>query len=297
MKSYIVGLIMLITFLGCQEKKPIDTPNPTPGLEGIQGSIKKDATDLEKTTANIKKEAVEGEKKTPEALKPTIGPHFANITTEAGKQDVIVADLKNKDAEITKIKKETEDLKKFAKDETTRANKAEASLADALTKRLYILIMFGALGVAAGVFLMFMGNTKMGIAISVTSGALIVTSLIISTTAKIFELAAPYVAAGIGLIVVAALGYGAWYFIQKKKEAAALKQNVTELVATAESTKQLMPEDNCRRMFGDGALVGMAHIIQSKDTQKLVSEVRKQIKLAPPIQAMSMVSSTTPTVP
>ena len=290
--KYIVALLLVALVAGCKSNGKEETViDPTPRIEDVQTGVKKNADSLEKTTANIKKEATDGEQKTPGPVKPTLAPTWKNILSETAKQDLIVAELKAKDAELEKIATEATKLNEFAKKETARADKAEASLADALTKKLYILIMFGALGVAAGVFLMFMEKIQLGVAISVTSAALIFTAMIISTTAKVFELAAPYIAAGIGVIVVAAIGYGVWWAIQKKKEAATLQKSVAEVVATTESTKQFMSEESNRRMFGDGAVVGMAHVIQSPETRKVVSEVRKTIKQAPTIQATSMVAA------
>lgn len=285
MKSYIASLIILITFVGCEKNKPIEVPNPVPGIEDVQGGIKKDAKDLAGTTDNIKKEATAGEKKTPDALKPTLNPHWNGILTEATKQEAIVGDLKAKDAELAKIKKETEELKKFAADETARANKAEASLADALTKKLYMLVILGVVGIAVSVGLIFTGS-KGGILVGIVSVALIAASLAISTAAKVMEIATPYIVGG---IILAAVSYGVWWFIQKKKEAAKLveengklQQSALELVETTEGAKEVMPEAACTKMFGNGALVGMAHVIQSRETRKLVSEMRKKIKLAKP---------------
>jgi hypothetical protein len=306
-KCYIVGLItgfllcVTLTYIGaCSHVSKIDeVPNPTPGIKDVQDDLKKDAASLEEATNIIKKDATEGEKKTPAELKPVLNPHWLSILFQAGKQDAIVSDLRSKDQQLVKITGESEGLKKFAAQETIRANRAEASLADALTKKLYILVLLGVVGVAVGIGLMFTGY-KGGMIVGIVSVALIITALAVSTAAKVMETITPFLVGG---IILAAIGYGVWWFIQRKKEVkqlvsdnVKLQQVSMELVATAESAKQLMTEAGRKKMYGDGVLIGMAHVIQSKETQKTVENLRRKIKKAPPMPVKPTVDGT-PMIP
>ena len=294
--SIIVSIVLFFGLASCKAnlQKPVAIPeNPNNGIKEVQGDLKAATTQLADTTKSIKELATEGKKNTPPAAATVLTPYWDGIWFKADKQELIIASLQrsNQDLDVTKTK--VDKLTEFSQGETTRADaektradKAEASLADALTKKLHLLIVFGVVGVAGGVALILSGY-KSGWIVGGGSIALVAASIITSFAAKAAEVVMPYVLGGVGLTVI---GFVVWYFINRKKEVVQAQQVVNklklatvELLKTNETAKQLMTDSNRKRMFGDGVLPGMASVIQSHETQKLVSELRKTIKQAPPI--------------
>lgn len=267
--------VAVVTYLGCSG--PALPPASAVGpVATVQRDIKATAVALADTTKTIKANATEGQAATPPAAKPKLDPYWTNIATAATKQEVLVDQLKAKDGELERIKTIANGWVKYSEGQKSRADKAEASLSDAMTARLHLLVVVGVVGLAVSLALMFAGN-KIGLIGGVGCAALVAVSLFVAKLAPLL----PWI---IGGAVVVGLSLIVWQMIDKRRKFNVASTAATELVRTVEAAKVLMPKDARLRLFGDGPLPGKANGIQSTATKKLVLRARAELpNLAVPV--------------
>lgn len=261
--------VALLVYLGCATSPVVPKATPEETIASTQREVKGVATALEGTTTTIKRNATEGESKTPASLKPTLAPNWQAIGNAASQQEVLVAQLKAKDADFAKMRDLANGWVAYANSQKARGDKAEASLTDALRSKLNLLVILGTVGVAVSGALVFAGN-RIGVATGVGSGLLVVVALTVGQSAPLV----PYLVGG---TVLAVVGVTIWQLIAKRNKVNLLTSATNELVRTVEASKQLMPASARYKVFGDGPIPGKAAVIQSAATQALVLKARQSL--------------------
>ena len=140
-----------------------------------------------------------------------------------------------------------------------------------LLVRCWWLVPGAILGVAAAVFLAVHGKLKLALALAAACGVGLWLSVSVFSHFNLigyFGLAIP----------IAILGYAIYKAKKDHKELEVDRRAIPELIETAELTKDRMPTVEKIEVFGDTDDSGLAGTIQSPETEKLVAEVRKNLK-------------------
>lgn len=144
------------------------------------------------------------------------------------------------------------------------------------TKKLYSIIasMFGIsfIIIVGGLACIIFYEKKLGFQI-IAFGIFL---LCLSAAATRFMEQISYI--GLGVVVLGILGVLSlcvWSLFKKNKETETYSTATHEIVESVEALKQNLPDKLKHEFFGDKAVPGIAHSIQSKRTQGIVSEIRQ----------------------
>ncbi len=158
--------------------------------------------------------------------------------------------------------KKLSDLKIVVKEQKT---KDDIEREKQLHQKLTYLILACVIGAGICAALWVQGNLwAMGVGIAC------ITTLIVAITVDKYSDYIGYAGAGLGVILAVAVAWTAW------RRSTALK----EVVKTVEATKDSMTDEQLKDTFGNGATPGVAHILQSDATHKIVDNIRKDMKFA-----------------
>jgi uncharacterized membrane protein len=251
--------------------------SPTPGIETAEKRVGDAAKTIEGTTNIIISEAKTGMQKTPIAAQPVLNPHWTEILTQTGVQKNVVDQLKQTQQELSVTKERSQALE----GERNKLVKENTSLKDNVTKEArekyltFSIVLFGLALVAGGIGIWMNGN-KFVLAISALSAVGALACIFVVQTIALI----PYIMIGLAVIVLGVLFYS---FYKKHSDLSTYKNATTQLVATVENAKPFMTVDGRKKIFGDGSVFGLAHLIQDDKTQTVVDGLRNDLEKAPPI--------------
>lgn len=268
--------VALFNPIGCaNQSKPIHPVSPTSDIKNLGMDVANAGRDLKATTDTIRTNANDGMKATPVAVQPILNPKWTSILTAVGVQDQLV---KNLDA--TKLRADEAEKKsvKFEQDysnEHTARVKAEDNTTKELRHKYlaYSGLLFFASLVLFGVAIFNGGNKLLMWGGALAGAGSAVCIFIVQTVALI-----PWIVGGAAVIAV---GFVIYSYIHKNGQINLFKTATHELVETIEATKPKMTMAGRARVFGDGPGKGDAFAIQSRKTEALVKDIRKNIETAP----------------
>lgn len=277
--SFGIILSSIFLFLSCSTnpKGPPSDRSPGPGISGAQQDVHNTNASLTNTTATIKKEATAGMDKTPSDHKQQLDPHWREILTQAGIQEQLIKQLDQTEKNLGETKKKSDQLELDLKaSNEALAKEKENVTKEARQKYLNISIACFAGLVLSGV-LIFMGQTwAKGVSIACAAGLAL--SLFLAQTLQFI----PWVVGGIlGIVALVVL----IEIIKKNNLIDLFKKATAQVVKTAETAKPFMTLEGRRKVFGEGPIVGLAHVIQDESTMKIVSDVRENISTASSVPA------------
>lgn len=275
-----MGIVILGTALfnpiGCANQgKNLPPAPPTPDIKHLGEDIGNTGKDLKTTTDSIRTNATNGQKATPPVAQPILTPYWTNILTNVGVQDQLVKNLDQMKTRADEAEKKSAAFEKSYNDEHTARVKAEDNTTKELRNKYLAysgilffasLILFGVAIFNGGNKLLMWGGTIAGVGSAVCI-------FIVQTAALI-----PWIVGGAAVIAV---GFVIYSYIHKNGQISLFKTATSELVETVEATKPKMTMAGRARIFGDGPGKGEAFAIQSKPTEALVKQIRKNIETAP----------------
>lgn len=316
-----IGIIILaavITMFSCQTQPSTTTPPltnpPSADFKSAVDSFHQAATDtgtasknFQDTTHNIESAATQGRKDTPPVAKPILDPHWDAIMSEAGKQEGLIKNLDGLQSRLTTAETATKASEDNAKNwenkyrtdmqawtdkyntEHAALLKAESSATKELrAKYTWISIAcFAALVICITLGISgFGGGQLSGIALGGAAASaigLVIAIALIQTVALI-----PWIVGGIALV---GAGLVVYQIVVKNKTITKtttaklqLQRVNSELVHTTEAVKPFMTLTGRKAIFGDGPVVGIAHVLQSQETRSFVKVERtKMTNLAPSV--------------
>lgn len=266
---------------GRQAREPVETPDLTQERDSVErdaatiGGLA-DSVDESADVIDSETDAVRG------AVDPDTGsaiePNLHNINNETRA-------LRDDSAELRRVQNSLEETKNALSDEQRKVDKLESAARTSLAEieslkdenadlrskasqifkeKMAWIGVISVFGIGACIILAFltrsMTATLIAIGFVITLGVSIAVSLYMSAIAWITIAVA-------GVAVAGVLGYmGYNTFVQNK--------SVDELVQTGEVTKNYLSQEARDYIFGRGAEPGVADQVQSKDTKKLVRQIR-----------------------
>lgn len=199
-----------------------------------------------------------------------------NIITQQEDLIVTVESLEESTATLRRSLKEYKKLEEEIVKKNAEIQELESDLLAASTKYIGMLIAIGVVIMILG-GLGFLWNPKVGIVMlgigALTTG---VASAVIYYFGYFAMMGLIVVGSGfLGLIIIMA-----YMFIKGNKLEKANEENI-ELI---EIVKQELPEENKKQVFGDKLIPGIADLIQSNSSKKIVQKVREK-KIKPKINS------------
>lgn len=302
MKTFVYSFLAcaLLSLAGCQHPSPPqgETPNPSKTLEPVKkgmGDLSKDLGNTSKTlqgaaaamqtdAGGVESGIAAGD--TDKALKAVqgfrntavlVGKEASNVDAAKNKVDSLITTLQAADLQTTELKTLYESSqssladteKDFLKQKEAYDKKiAELTSArdEALNKVLLGLMVGSMILVAISIAMCVNGSPKMMVW-AVAGGITLLLANTMRTHGKIFA-----AAGAIGLVIC--LGMIIYQVLRHKKAEKALE----ETVLSVEIAKQGMSETEKTKIFGDKALPGLLHSVQSENTRGLVEEKRLNLK-------------------
>jgi ABC-type multidrug transport system fused ATPase/permease subunit len=290
MRNKLKQMIMImsaILLVSCPSTEPTVDPdkkiNPTPAIERsieIQDEVSNSiTTETGKTIAEAEK--IKGEtKKIGEKVPDKVDQEIKNINQHTDNiidfQRILqfqadkLTESKNKLNEaqslVSDLQKHNADISKDNKVLKKEKEQAQKEKQAALFSKLIYLIITSIICLALCVVSALRGEPK-AIWGAVGSGVVMIIALAVSFFSIQFAI--------VGFIAVVA-GLGLAIYIGFKNHAD--KKATTELVQTVEMAKSKLKREDKVDLFGTGAQIGKSHAIQSKSTNKIVHQIRKQEK-------------------
>lgn len=274
------GFVLALTlmFVSCENQlNPSAKVSPIPNIEQSQRQVGDVSKTLDTTTKDIKVEAQHGMQQTPEAAKPMLEPHWTKILTDAGTQDDLVMQMQGIQKDLGEAKSHAADVEKqrdgyYAENQDLKQSENKALRAKYTTMSL---ALFGIAIVMGGIGIWMQGN-KAILAIAALCGTGCIVCIFLVQTVQLI----PFFVGGIALLGLGVLFYS---FYKKHADLMTFKNATTQLVKTVENTKPFMTVQGRKKIFGDGAVVGIAHILQTNTTQDVVATLRNDIEKAPAV--------------
>jgi len=233
--------------------------------------IKKEANSIEGNVINIRSSIPEDVKAKVHDPLENIYKSAGIIKGQAGELEIARVLLSKSQSDLISIASKIKEIEKQAQNILNDKIKVEKERdeailreQDATSKMIRWLIVICVMGVGLSVPLGIFGSPYAGMALGASS----LTIMIVAITVNAYF---DYIAiAGIILIglTVAMLIYK--MFIKDKA--------IKEVVQTVEAAKQQLPTEERKKIFGDGAVPGLAFQMQSSSTEKVVQGVRLRMK-------------------
>lgn len=275
--SFGVILVSASWFVGCQGNKQRNVPvkSPTEDIKHLGQDIKKTGQDLKKTTTIIEDNAQQGMTKTPVAAQPILNPHWTAILSATGIQNQLVENLKVMTTRAEEAEGKSNNLNKAYEAEKAARIKAQDSVTKELRRKYmaYSGILFFIALICGGIAVFSKGN-KLALYGGLLAGAGSAACIFIVQSVALI----PWIVGGMGIVALALVAYTLFF---KNKKVDLFKKATEELVETVEAVKPKMSMAGRAAVFGDGPGKGEAYSIQSKETEALVKELRKEIENAP----------------
>lgn len=169
------------------------------------------------------------------------------------------------------VKKKVEQIEKEAQGILDAKLKAEKERDEALerekdatSRMLRWLIVICVIGVGLAVPLAIFGSPYAGMGLGASAIAVLVVAITVNAYLDYIAIA------GLVLIGLAAALLIYKMFIKDKA--------IREVVQTVEAAKQQLPAEERKRIFGDGAVPGLAFQMQSSSTENMVHGIRTRMK-------------------
>ena len=211
-------------------------------------------------------------------VKPEVNDPLDNIYRSAGvikgqAGEIAIARglLAKSQTELLAVKKKIEQIEKEAQGILDAKIKAEKQRDEALerekdatAKMLRWLIVICVIGVGLSVPLAMFGSPLAGMGLGASSIAI----LVVAITVNVYL---DYIAI-VGLVLIGLAAAMLIYKMLIKDKA------IREVVQTVEAAKQSLPAEERKRIFGDGAVPGLAFQMQSSSTEQVVQGVRSRMK-------------------
>lgn len=285
---YSLTLLLAITFASC---RPKTSSTPFPDLKTLQDvksaeknvaiahdGINASSEKIDTYTEAIRTAITNIEQSVPDEVENQIKPNIEDVRTSSTNINKETAEIRRltallNDAKVTigligqKVTQLEANIDKAVSERDSAIKERDNAIAEknsATQKLLRWVIAICVIVAGGGIALMFHGGLKTGTILLGAAGSTLVVSIVVS---KYLE----QIALGGLVLLVACIGLLVWQIFIKKK---ALEQ----VVHLEEITKDYLPEEAKRKIFGHKAEPGIAYNIQSTTTENEVKRVREKLK-------------------
>lgn len=285
-------LLLIIVTAGCSQFRRSQTPTVsvppnTPTVESQIGRVNETAKTVGDTAVDIgvRAEKIDNhntqiEIKTPAESRAQVQNEINGIRQETqglrqNQANLLAAEEKLKDTEKQLVEQQQQIINytAYAKDSQVKIvsleekiKELETSNAKLLKTMMSWIAVACVVGIGASLAIGFFMKTKVAFMVA---GAFVLT-LGISVAVSLYMQYIAWVAlAVLGLACIGVIVYVALEFNDNEKA-------VNELVHTGEVVKTYLPKKTREKIFGNTVEPGVAHVIQSKATKKLVKRARVQ---------------------
>jgi hypothetical protein len=276
---YILTILIAFAVSGCHHTRKGGSDKPSTTLEQAiaetrQASkqIKEIADRIDESADSIAGSANAIGSKVPEEVKAQVQPDIDNIIENTvfikGEANNLRQVSKNEEATAVKLEKATKssiDMEKEILELQAERDEAVAKQRKADRAKIMWLVFAGIVMTAGSLAACSYGLKASGFAIF--GIFLIITSLTVSFLIENLE----WVGGVAVLVAVLLIGYTIY---RQRKE----RRATEEVVHTMEVVKDSLPEEQKGKIFGNGALPGVAFQIQSDGTEERVREIRNRFR-------------------